>query len=389
MKQIAVISLIILASIGIGSFQQYRLFDLKQESADLLRKTSHPSSEKRERHSPSRPMDSTVAEISSDESLAAVVTQMAGVIEKAQERFSKVKEGNPMTAAENAEFTEYLKRLYESFAALDPEQIFELIQRLKSDSSLPKNLSEQPVRACVEILLEANPKVLLDVMPGLKDYPDSDAVMSDAFGRWLRANPGAAVKWFEVEAEKGSPLTRSMLYSILLEESTLDPSRALSRALANEMSDQPVDIKNLGANIATKLDEVDENLAFFSALAREGEKLPDSALLADIRHTYVGELGRRLYQWPFESVKTLINADFTPAEKTVFAKEVSQIGDLDDLDKWATWISKIPIPADGKHPMEDFFGHWFHFSPAAAGKWLEQMPSGELKKQLLKRRTED
>lgn len=385
MKPFAIISFIVLSSIGIGFIQQSQLAGLKRESTELSRCDTHSSSEKLTRHPRLRPQNSlAVARISSDESLAEVETLMVSVFQE----LTDARQGYSMADAETAEQKILLDRLFKSFSTLDAAAIIDMVRRLKSNPSAPQVLRDQAAQACVEILMEVNPQILLEVIPCLGNYPRADAALSDAFQRSLSRNPVAALKWYDEETEKRRTLTSSFLYSIIVEESKLDPSHALSRALANEELDHPEDLKNLGANIAWKLEEVSENLTFFSALRRENEKFPDSALLADIRRAYVGELARHLYQWSFESALPLINSGFTPTEKATIAKELCR-GDFDDPEKWATWMSKIPTSADGKHPVEEFFGSWFHSGPAAAGKWLQQVPPGELKDKLTKEMAEN
>lgn len=388
MKPIAIISLIVLSCIGIGLFQQQRLTGLQQQSAEITGEITQGLSVGKPVLRPrSGSLDfHPTAEISSQESVTKLAALLIDMAQKADARLAKVKSGLPITQEEQADLKECQDQLFRGFALLDSVEILTMIRQLESNPNLPDALRKNPAEECVGILMEVNPKVLLDVVPSLKDYPATNAAMNGAFYNWLRASPVAAVKWFDDAMQKGDPVARSpgFLNDVILEEVRQDPAHALTRALSQEAEGDPQSIASLGANIAQRLDEVDENLAFFSALRQQIGKSPDSAALARIRAYYVSELGDRLYQWPFASAVALLDTDFTAAEKATAARGLFR-GYLDEREKWATWIIGLAPPAEGESPLKDFISGWFQADPLAAAKWLEQAPPGELKDQLLEK----
>jgi hypothetical protein len=387
MKPIVIISLITLSGAGIGLLQQGRLTSLTRESGELTHEVSvGSSSEKFANHLRPRAEDSLpAAKIAPHKSVAELAAQVEDVVGKVDARF-QVKRDKPMTAEERAVLKESLDLMRKEFSAINFVEILELIHLLESLPELPGPLYGSSVRTCVEILTEVNPRVLLDLVPNLKDYPSPDKVIYNAFNSWLRTSPAAAVKWFDDESQKGNPVTRSsgVLGSVILEEIRLNPAHALSRALSQQATDDPQSTANLGASIAETLDEADQNLAFFSALRQQMEKSPDSAVLAKIRRDYVDQLSRRFYQWPFASAVALLDINFTADEKAVAAKSLYQ-GVLDEPEKWATWVMSVVPTAGGEPPLNNFFNRWFHIDATAATKWLEQTPPGELKDQLMAR----
>lgn len=89
-----------------------------------------------------------------------------------------------------------------------------------------------------------------------------------------------------------------------------------------------------------------------------------------------------MHGWPIEEATGLKDSEFVTHEKITAAKLISP-GGLAEADRWATWISKIKVAVDDKHPLVHFVGSWVQSDPVAAGTWLEQAPPGELRKRAI------
>lgn len=391
MNRIVILSLIALVATGIGLVQQNRLTGLKGEFSVLTHeRRGSDSSSRDEKGGRTRPLAGDAgssAQASPQVPVEDLARRMAELWLRASASEARVKRGLQETSVEKAERKNLLDAIYKALATFTPADVMALIRHLETNPDLPQELRDEgPARACFGILNEVNPKVLLEVIPRFKDYPNPQEAMSSAFHGWLRENPVAAVKWFDEETKKGNPLVRSagLSSSVIIEEMKSDPAHALGRVLS-QAAVVGAEFRVLGANIAMQLGEPDENIAFFAALRRESEKSPDSRVLSEIRETYVGQFGRVLPQWPAEMAIPFLNSGFTPAEKTVVARELAVHGDLDEPERWASWMYGVdPIPGRG-HPLEDFMSGWLRMDPEGVRVWLEQAPPGDFKDRLVRR----
>jgi hypothetical protein len=86
--------------------------------------------------------------------------------------------------------------------------------------------------------------------------------------------------------------------------------------------------------------------------------------------------------WPIEEATALMDLEFLASEKITASQLISPAG-LAEVDQWATWVSKIKVPVDAKHPLVNFIGSWVQNDEVAAGAWLDQALAGHLKNQAI------
>ena len=370
MKPVLIISLIVLSCLGIGFYQYSRLEDLKAETTRLQQ--SSLGEEKANFGS-----SSATARLTGNPQPLKSVEEIEAMMTHSFELIAKSRTGERLDPAEQAAAQ---KLLLSTFAGLDHQSVFDLIGKLKTSASFPPELRENIAAACLEILIQANPKEALGLLGMFGNFSDNQHHINQAFNQWARANPKDALRWFEEESKKGNPIrdTSGIRKSVLLVQARVDPSRAMSHEQFEKLIENP-DEPNLGASIAASLNDARENSAFLAALRHEQEKLPGSANLAKIRQEYIGELSGRIYKWTFEEASALIDSELSTNEKLIAVKQLSRTSDLAEPALWATWFSKINAPVDTKHPLYNFIMGWAHADSISAGKWLDQAPPGDLR----------
>jgi len=379
MKPVVIVSFISLAGIGIGVIQQSRLVGLHEESQRLAKLVPNPSLDKSVRRRALRAEDTVPkAEALPIAEIDALLTKMARI-------FKVFSNDGRATAEEEAQAMESRVRLLESFATLDQTSLLTLIARMKTNPELPAEFRDKSAETCVQLLMEVNPKAVLDLVQVLEDFPYREGTLNGAFAGWSQSHPQLAVKWFEDESANGNPITRSpgMLRSLMLAEVVIDPSRALARAVSKEVAENPDSLVHLGAAVAGRLDGEDEHRAFFSALRRAGEQSPGSEALARIRREYVAGLRNGMCDWPADSGIAIMNSEFEPAEKALMIDQLARSGNFDDQELWATWMLENEMADAKTRPLNGFLDSWSDRHTAAAEAWLNQIPASELKDQLV------
>lgn len=382
MKPVLIISLIVLSCLGIGFYQHSRLAGLKAETM-TLQQSSAKSSGRAQAHSRSSIAAATRTEnIQPAKSLAEIEAMMTHSFEL----IAKSRTGERLDPAEQAEAMEAGKLLFSTFASLDHQTVTDLIEKLKTRANLPPELRENIAAACLEMLMQANPKEAIGLLQTSGDSPDRENQINQVFNQWANATPGEALRWFDEESKKGNPVadTAGIRKSAMLAQARVDPTRALSHEQLEKLFANPEESANLGASIAASLDDLRENSAFLAALRHEQEKFPASVSLAKIREEYIGELSGRIEKWAFEEASNLIDSEFSMDEKLAAVKRISHRADLADPTLWADWFSKIEVPKGTRHPLTQFVQGWMHAGDLqTAGKWLEHAPAGELKDGLI------
>lgn len=378
MKPVLIISLIVLSCLGIGFYQHSRLADLKVETTTLQQ-----SSGEEQAHSGS----STAASMRTRnaqpvKSLAEIEAMMTHSFEL----IAKSRTGERLDPAEQAEAMEAGKLLFSTFASLDHQAVLDLIGKLKTSASLPPELRENIAAACLELLMQANPKEAIGLLRMSDNSAERENQINQAFNQWANATPREALRWFEEESKKGNPVadTAGIRKSAMLAQARVDPARALSHEQLEKLFANPENAANLGASIAASLNDARENSAFLAALRHEQEKFPASISLVNIREEYIGELSGRMEKWAFEEASALIDSEFSPGEKLAAVERISHRADLAEPTLWADWFAKIEVPKGTRHPLTQFVQGWMHAGDVdSAGKWLEQAPASELKDGLI------
>jgi hypothetical protein len=387
MKSRIVIPVILAVALVVGLVQRSRLAGLKVDGSALEALASKLSQRASSRGGES--LSESMARRTTRESDPAALAHMEAIIAISERNIAIAEKcGNPATRTPEATaaMKESMKNepaeMWPHFAELNHRQVLELIGRLQSSSHIPAIYRATIPQACVERFAESNAAEALQLILKLKDLPERDRYLTQAFARLSVENPGEAIRWFDEFSKKGEPVTRTpeMLESMMLAEARYDPARAVSGFLSSS-AETPDSIALLGAKLASKLRNAGEHQAFLAALRHEDAK-GSSPALAKIRSQYVANLASRMCGWPVEDATALMDSEFAPAEK-ITASQLISPGGLAEADRWASWFSKIEAPVDVKHPLVNFVSSWAQSDPFTIGNWLEQAPHGDLKNQAI------
>ncbi len=273
------------------------------------------------------------------------------------------------------------KVLVKEFSRLDHRTVAALIGNLRQGQPLPLSADGGICGFAIDLLARANPAEAMLLLESLADFGDRGKVAADAFRRWGIDRPMEAIGWYDDLAAKGDLLAAepALIEKVVQVEARIDPAGALARVLSLELPFKPEDILDLGAVIARELRTGQEHLAFLEALRRTEKRTPDSTALADLRSGYIKSLVALLHSWPFEEAVGLIDAGFRPEDREQIVSRIARDLELAESERWATWIAAVDAPANTRHPVTSLIYNWARSDPESAGRWLDGMPTGELK----------
>lgn len=380
MKAGIVIAVILVVVLAIGIVQRSRLAALKEDTSALEASASGQVARASSHRSKSLSEGGTTRE--SDPAASAHMQVILAITE----RNFAIAETWRNPATRTPEATTALKEsmkneaaeMWPHFAALNHRQVLELIDKLQSSPHVSSIDKPQVAVVCVERLIETNVGEALHLILKLTDLAERERYLTQAFTHFSMENPGEAVRWFDELSEQGELATRTpeLLESVMLAEARHDPARAVS-GFRSSAATAPDSIAQLGAKLASELRNAGEHQALLAAMRGEQAK-ESSPVLAKIRAQYVANLARKMHGWPVEEATALMDFEFETGEKIAASQLISASG-LAEADRWATWFSKINQPANNKHPLVNFFGSWVRTDAIAAGNWLDEAPSGDLK----------
>lgn len=379
MKAFLVITVILAMGLGFGVVQRSRLARLKVESewleTSIAKRVSGESlPSKTVAHKTTRVSNPTA--FAHMEAIIAISERAYAIAEKWRNPATRTLE---VTAALKESLKNESAQMWPHYAALNHQQVMELIQKMQNDSMVPSRDKLNIAAASVERLSETNPAEALKLIANLEGLVERDRYLTQAFSRWVVENPSEAVRWFDEQSKMGNPVTRTsgVLQSMMLAEARHDPARAVSRILSDGVATTAESRTLLGARLASELRSAGEHQALLAAMRREGDK-GSAPVLREVRSEYVANLASTMHGWPIEMATELMDAEFTSSEKLTASHLISP-GGLAEPDHWATWFSQIKLAVDAKHPLVNFIGGWVQSDAGAAGKWLDQAPPGDLK----------
>ncbi len=386
MKSLVIITTIALVCLFIGLNQRSQLAGLREETAGLAAANhSRMSSRSIERHEKNRGPSGGIAVAVREVSPAKIIDEIEKIFVLRYELKADQKPGVTPDAQFKVDALALDKRLSKCFSGLDHHVVLDLLQRLRKNSTMPDSAKGYFSEECVDYLQQSNPAEAIRLLLTYPDVAYRENRIIGAFYNWGSENPTQAIHWFEEESERGNPLTKNpgMLKCAMASQARIDPVRALSRALTDDVAANPDSLSNLGATIAVTLRNAGEQLAFLMALRKLQEKSPGSEILTKIRSSYIPQLSNDLMDWPFEEASALINREMTRNEKIAAAESFSCRGDLPDPLLWATWMLGLDHPPNDKHPVRGMVRNGVTNDDKAIGEWLEQVPSGDLKNRLI------
>lgn len=265
-----------------------------------------------------------------------------------------------------------------------------LLGSLQSDPSLAEVPPGKTIEAMLEIFSGTAPAATLEFLQSHREVTHWDGHFSGAFHSLLMSNPSQGIRWFEDQESLANPdLQNSELRrSFLVTFARIDPDKMLARALSPGFASDPDTLSRLGIFVASTLNQPSECQQFFTVLRRIRQSTGPSTQLDKIRSDYISGISRELAASNFDDAQMIIDSEFSADEKLAFAYQVSNSPDFIDPEKWANWALKIDPAAwkdarkrkkaSGDHPAIQILSNWARLDEAAAGKWLEKIPAGDL-----------
>jgi hypothetical protein len=379
MKRLLLLSAVIVLVSGIAFFQNRRLAELRDDHAELKRRSQAESFV-----GTAAAVEKTSVAGVSEEQVTEVHEWMVDLIVA----FRAAKEAGRRDA--NPEAQARMKDILLIAKDFSAENVGALIEALRADARLGEMTFEERLEACFELFMDVAPKAFLDYLEAHRDLPDWQQRFDRCYRAWLAASPQEAIERFEEEKGSTDYATTSARQSAMLALAASDPDRMLEMAMSPEFAADPDALAHLGGFVDDRLETPADHLRFMAALRRAEAKDPDSALLKTVRRDYVREMTGQVEQWRVEDVRTLVDGEFTPEERFQVMDRASHRGDLDEWKNWGDWFLKVdPKEWDQwvarqtknfpRHPAVGLLCNWARHDPDSAAKWLEAMPASELR----------
>ena len=356
----------------IGIFQHSRLTGLTEETASLERQLPTAGSTRMGRES--FPIEPSIP-ASQDE------------IDFLREQLI-----SGLTRASDFRLTpENRRKMLLSSAKFSAQEMEALLGSLHSDSRLTDVSPEKSIEAMLDIFSGTAPAATLEFLKAHREIAHWDGRFSQAFHSLLMANPSQGIRWFEEQETRANPDVQNpeVRRSFLMTFARIDPDKMLAHALSPNFASDPDTLSRLGIFVASQLTQPSERQQFFAALRRTQRSFGPSPQLGKIRSNCISGITRELTVSSFDDAQMLVESEFGPDEKLAFAYQLANSPDFIDREKWADWALKIDPAAwrerskrtktGADHPAIQILSNWARLDEAAAGKWLGDIPAGDLK----------
>lgn len=283
------------------------------------------------------------------------------------------------------------RKMLLSAAKFSAQEMEALLGSLHSDSRLTDVSPEKSIEAMLEIFSGTAPAAALEFLRAHRGIAHWNGYFSQAFHSLLMANPSQGIRWFEEQEFLANPDVQNpeVRRSFLMTFARIDPDKMLAHALSPKFASDPDTLSRLGIFVASQLTQPSERQQFFAALRRTRQSIGPSPQLDKIRSEFVSGISQELAASSFDDAQTLVDSEFSSDEKLAFAGQVLNSPDFIDPGKWADWALKIDpaawrerskrTKAGADHPAIQILSNWTRLDEAAAGKWLEGIPAGDLK----------
>lgn len=367
-----IIAVFVAVALSIGIFQHSRLIRLSGETAFLERQLPSPGSARRGRESP-------LAEPS---------------IPASQDEIDFIREQLISGLTRSLDYwltPENRRKMLLIAARFSAREMEALLLSLHSDPRHADLPAGKAIEAMLEIFSGTAPAATLEFLQAHREIAHWDGKFSGAFYSLLRTDPSQGIRWFEEQEALGNPDIQNpeLRRSFLLRFAGIDPDKMLTRALSPAFASNPDSLSRLGNSLAATLNQPSERQQFLTALRRAAHSNSPSPQLDKIRSDFISGIARELAVASFDDAQMLVESEFSPDEKLAFAAHMRHSPDFIDPEKWAAWSLKIDPAAWGEwsqrtkaranHPAIRILSNWARRDDAAAAKWLEDIPAGDLK----------
>lgn len=323
--------------------------------------------------------DAAAAQAAHQENVRAIAREIIAFARAQKESEKSGREPDP-------EMKKRAMAVFEKIMELKEADFAVLLDEVRRDPALPKQAQGELVGMSVMMLAQQNPrsalKLVLDSKDLLKDLPGMNYMAGMAIGRLAETDPAAAFAWMEEHKDSGfvNDMARQQALAGLAKA---DPEQALRNILEQKDNGDSETNRFGSSRFAGSLAQGANKDALLTALRKVTGAPPGDGpekQVRQVRDSVLSGIGSQLVRGGFESAAPwLESASLSPEEKTQVLNGVS--GGLYGTDPtpWLGWMQKnLPADQAGNH-MANIIRQWTQRDYNAVGTWLNSQPAGQAK----------
>jgi len=332
------------------------------------------------------------------------------------------KESGHSGPAMDADAKKRAMSVFEQLLDLKEAEFTILLDEVRNNPDLTKQVQGELIGMAVMMLAQQNPqsalKLVLESKDLMKDNPTGGFMATMAIGRLAETDPTAAFTWMEEHKDSGF-VTDMARQQALAGLAKADPERALRHLLDPTKSDESESGRSTSLQSARFIAQKADRDALLAALRKvTAEPSPGTEVkVTKVRDTVLTGMGSQLVQGGIENASTwlesaslsaeeksqilsgvggsLYGTDPTPwlglLQKNLPADQAATQTDSiirqwtqRDFNAVGTWLNRQPAGPAKEGSIYSFAETLLPHEPEAARRWIETLPAGEKKDQLLK-----
>ena len=369
MKPYYLIPIPILA-LAIGLLRQPELERLRQENTRLQPTAPEVRFRSERRPAPRQPFSEAKRE------------EIVGIVREMRQMAYDPDRGGLEPRAHFLLFADLSKQLLAKLAELGREDMKGLIENAVAGLDAPSRMKVTDL--LLSSFASVNPKEALLLGLELGEISSRVSFFTMALTGSVAADPAFAIRIFNQMEADGlvAPIDTHVRPAILAARARLEPVALAAHLLSPQGAKDMRNLPGLPSVIGRELRNPEEHRAFLAALRTEAAKFPGSPVATELRNQYINHLNSKLTGWPYEEAVRLVDAEFTPAEKSGLVHKLEMEGEEPGL--WADWVAKLEKPDHREYPIGGFIRNWMKQDRAAARVWLDGQPEGNVRNTAVK-----
>jgi hypothetical protein len=261
-----------------------------------------------------------------------------------------------------------------------------LLEEVRSDSSLPKEAQAELIGMSVMMLAQQNPrsalKLVLESKDLLKENPGMSFMAGMAIGRLAETDPAAAFAWMEEHKDSGfvNDMARQQALAGLAKA---DPERALRNILDQKEEDPGKSGQFSSSRFAGSIAQGANRDTLLAAVRKVTADPPAPGAekkVTELRDAVLAGIGSQLVRGGFDTAALwLESTTLSPEEKSQVLNGVT--GGLYGTDPtpWLGWMQKNLPAAQFDTQTGAIIRQWTQRDYNAVGTWLNTQPVGPAK----------
>ena len=304
------------------------------------------------------------------------------IIAFVKEQKEQGKSGNTMDAGAKKR----AMAVFEKLMDLKEGDFAILLEEVRGDPSLPQQAQGELLGMSIMMVAQQNPrsalKLVLESKDLLKDNQGMNHMAGMALGRLAESDPAAAFAWMDEHKDSGL-VTDTARLQALAGLARTDPERALRNILDQKEGGDGETNSAGSARFAGSIAQGENRDALLAALRKVTADPPAPSAekkVTELRRVVLSGIGTQLVRGGFETAAPwLESATLTPEEKALVMNGVSGGLYSSDPTPWLGWMQKN-LPADQVSSQTNgIIRQWTHRDYNAVGTWLNTQPAGPAK----------